>query len=110
MHDDIITPDCLQELYKVYVKKPQVGFVYSDAATYNMNDEFIPYDPGNGWTHRKLKWRDEELISMDSFPPTSHSLAYIWYAPDHVRSWRKEVYHKVGGHNEELSICDSSWL
>ena len=109
-HDDIITPDCLQELYKVYVKKPQVGFVYSDAATYNMNEEFIPYDPGNGWTYRKLKWREEELIAMNSFPPTSHSMAYIWYAPDHVRSWRKEVYHKVGGHNQELSICDDQDL
>tara|TARA_Y100001937_G_scaffold118122_1_gene172140 strand:+ start:166 stop:1428 length:1263 start_codon:yes stop_codon:yes gene_type:complete len=109
-HDDIITPDCLQELYKVYVKKPQVGFVYSDAATYNMNEEFIPYDPGNGWTYRKLKWREKELIAMNSFPPTSHSMAYIWYAPDHVRSWRKEVYHKVGGHNEELSICDDQDL
>ena len=47
---------------------------------------------------------------MNSWRPTSQSLAYIWYAPDHVRSWRKSVYEEIGGHNVDLSICDDHEL
>ena len=47
---------------------------------------------------------------MRTWEPTSHSLGFIWYAPDHVRSWRKVVYTGIGGHNEELSICDDHEL
>jgi SAM-dependent methyltransferase len=52
----------------------------------------------------------KELYSMDSFPATSHSLSYIWFAPDHVRAWRASVYKELGGHNKELSVCDDHEL
>ena len=71
-------------------------------------DDFIPYNPDHGWTMypEKYKFRGKEYIIMDSWKPTSQSLAFIWYAPDHVRSWRRDVYRSVGGHDKELSICD----
>jgi SAM-dependent methyltransferase len=75
-----------------------------------MTEKFVPFNEYYGWTHRTFKWKDQELIAMNSFKPTSHSLGYIWYAPDHVRSWRTTVYHKIGGHNVELSICDDHEL
>jgi SAM-dependent methyltransferase len=75
-----------------------------------MKDEFVPYDESFGWTHRTFNWKGKDLIAMNSFEPSSHSLAYIWYAPDHVRSWRKTIYEEVGGHNPELSICDDHEL
>jgi glycosyltransferase involved in cell wall biosynthesis len=108
-HDDILTPDCLEELYKAY-QDPEVGFVYSDNAVLQMNGEFIPYNKEHGWTYRTYNYKGKDLIAMNSFEPTSHSLGYIWYAPDHVRSWRKTVYVQVGGHNPELSICDDHEL
>lgn len=108
-HDDLLTPDCLEELYKAY-QDPDVGFVYSDNAVLHMNGEFIPYDQTYGWTYRTYNWKGQELIAMKSFEPSSHSLGYIWYAPDHVRSWRTSVYKKIGGHNSELSICDDHEL
>jgi len=108
-HDDMITPDCLEELNKSF-QDDTVGFVYSDSATYHMTDEFVPYDKSFGWTYRNYNWKGKELIAMNSFEPSSHSLAYIWYAPDHVRSWRKSVYDDLGGHNEDLSICDDHEL
>lgn len=92
-HDDLLTPDCLEELYKAY-QDPDVGFVYSDNAVLHMNGEFIPYDQTYGWTYRTYNWKGQELIAMKSFEPSSHSLGYIWYAPDHVRSWRTSVYKK----------------
>jgi len=108
-HDDQITPDCLEELAKAF-KDPEVGFAYSDAAILHMTDEFVPFNPAYGWTYRMFEWRGKELIAMNSFPPTSRSVGYIWYAPDHVRAWRTSVYRELGGHNVELSICDDHEL
>lgn len=108
-HDDLLTENCLEELHKAY-QDPEVGFVYSDNATYQMNGEFIPYNSFHGWKYRNFKWKGKDLIAMNSFPPTSHVFGYIWYAPDHVRSWRKEVYKDIGGHDESLSICDDQDL
>lgn len=108
-HDDQITPDCLEELAKAFSDET-VGFVYSDNAVLHMNDEFIPFDPAYGWTYKKFDWRGKQLISMNSFPPSSQSLSFIWYAPDHVRAWRRSVYEEMGGHNPELSICDDHEL
>ena len=108
-HDDQITPDCLEELKKAF-EDPAVGFAYSDDAILHMKDEFIPYNPAYGWTYKNIEWKGKELISMNSFPPTSHALGYIWYAPDHVRAWRTSVYKELGGHNPELSICDDHEL
>ena len=109
-HDDILTPDCLEELAKAFEENPECGFVYSDNATYHMNAEFIPYNPVFGWTYRDFEWNDKKLIAMNSFPASSHSVSYIWYAPDHVRAWRKDIYDEIGGHNVELSICDDHEL
>jgi glycosyltransferase involved in cell wall biosynthesis len=108
-HDDILTPDCLSELNKAF-QNPEIGFVYSDNAMYNMVEEPIPYNPAYGWTHKKFNWRGKDLLAHDSFPPSSRSVSFIWYAPDHVRAWRKETYVLLGGHNPELSVCDDHEL
>lgn len=109
-HDDILTPDCLEKLAKAFEENPECGFVYSDDAIYHMQDAFIPYGETFGWTQRDFDWNGKKLIAMNSFDASSHALSYIWYAPDHVRAWRKDVYHKIGGHNVELSICDDHEL
>jgi glycosyltransferase involved in cell wall biosynthesis len=108
-HDDLLTPDCLSKLNIAY-QDETVGFVYSDNASFKMDGEFIPYMADNGWTYRTFNWKGRDLIAMNSFEPTSHSLSYIWYAPDHVRSWRRTTYHEIGGHNIELEVCDDHEL
>lgn len=108
-HDDMITPDCLQELHDAF-QDESIGFVYSDNAVLHMKNEFVPYDSIYGWTKRDFEWKGKTLTAMHSWEPTSHALGYIWYAPDHVRAWRKNVYQEIGGHNVELSICDDHEL
>ena len=34
----------------------------------------------------------------------------IFFAPDHVRTWKREVYKEVGGHNVNRSILDDQEL
>lgn len=107
-HDDLITPDCLEELKYAYEDNPEAGFVYSDNATLDMTGEFIPYLESHGWQYYMYEHKGQECITMKSFPATSHSIGYIWYAPDHVRSWRKSVYNEIGGHNKEYLIADDA--
>lgn len=109
-HDDILTEDCLDELKIAFETNLDCGFVYSDNATYHMENNFVPYDPTNGWTYKEYDWNGKKLISMNSFEPSSHAVSYIWYSPDHVRAWRKDVYEEIGGHNVELSVCDDHEL
>ena len=106
-HDDMITPNCLEELNKAY-QDERIGFVYSDVAVYD--DNFVPYNEQHGWSYYFYNFRGKDRYVMNSWRPTSQSLAYIWYAPDHVRSWRKSVYESIGGHNVDLSICDDHEL
>lgn len=106
-HDDMLTPYCLEELNKAY-QDQEIGFVYSDAAIYD--DNFVPYLADHGWTYYHYEFHDKNLYVMNSWRPTSQALSFIWYAPDHVRSWRKNVYQSIGGHNVEMSICDDHEL
>ena len=107
--DDILMPECLEELNKAY-QDETIGFVYTDVIPYHMTDEFVPYNPDHGWTYHKLNWRNKDRYIMHSWQPTSHALSYIWYAPDHVRSWRTSIYRDIGGHNVDLDICDDHEL
>jgi glycosyltransferase involved in cell wall biosynthesis len=106
-HDDILTPNCLDELSKAY-KDPDIGFVYSDDAI--LADEFSPFNSNNGWSWEWFDWNGKKLIAHHSFPPDSGSVSMIYYAPDHVRSWRKSIYRDVGGHDVNLSILDDQDL
>lgn len=109
-HDDMLTPDCLEELYRGFNENPECGFVYSDDANWHMTDTFIPHNPAYGWTHKKYEWKGKTLTSMNSFDASSRSVAFIWFAPDHVRAWTADCYRKIGGHNPELSVCDDHEL
>jgi glycosyltransferase involved in cell wall biosynthesis len=107
-HDDILLPKCLEKLKEAYENHPDVGFVYSDNA--KLNENFKPYNTAYGWKHQKISYNGKSLWVPQSFGATSHSISLIWFAPDHVRSWRKEIYHTVGGHNNNLSVLDDQEL
>jgi glycosyltransferase involved in cell wall biosynthesis len=108
-HDDYILEYCLEQLNNAF-QDESIGFVYSDNATWHINDESVPFSADHGWTHRTFNWNGKNLYAMDFFEATSQSLSFIWYAPDHVRAWRKEIYHEVGGHNPDREICDDHEL
>jgi glycosyltransferase involved in cell wall biosynthesis len=106
-HDDIITSDCLHELHNAYSNN-DVGFVYSDSAV--LSDNFVDYDVSLGWEFYDYDFKGISCRVPKSFEPSAASLSTIWWAPDHVRSWKRDVYLEVGGHNPELSILDDHEL
>lgn len=109
-HDDLLTEDCLEELYKIYSTKPEVGFVYSDNATLDMTGEWIPYRQDYGWESYDFNYKGKTYKAMRSWKPTSHSISQIYFAPDHVRSWRRDIYCFIGGHNPDYHVCDDHEL
>lgn len=106
-HDDILIETCLAELAEAY-RDPEIGFVYSDDAI--LADNFTPFNESNGWTWEWFEWKGKKLIVHHSFPPSAASISMIFFAPDHVRSWRADVYRQVGGHDVNLSILDDQDL
>jgi glycosyltransferase involved in cell wall biosynthesis len=106
-HDDILIETCLEELVKGY-EDPEIGFVYSDDAI--LADDSTPFNPSGGWTWEWFEWKGKKLIAHHGFPPSGASISMIYYAPDHVRSWRADVYRQVGGHDVNLSILDDQDL
>ena len=63
----------------------------------------------NGFTFRRETvdgaFRGEYEVP-NAFAPTAAALSLIFYAPNHVRAWRRSVYHELGGHNVKLPVCD----
>lgn len=106
-HDDILTENCLEEVAKAF-RDEEIGFVYSNNA--KLVDKFVPYNKANGWEYRMFNYEGKELYEMIQFKPDAASFAFIWYAPDHVRAWRRSVYYQIGGHNETMDVLDDHEL
>lgn len=109
-HDDVLMPDALAEVTKAF-EDQEVGFVYSNTA--NFKDNFQPtekYDASYGWQYRKVTYKGYELDECISFPPTPEAVSKIWFAPNHIRAWRKEAYYKAGGHAEDMRVLDDQDL
>jgi len=104
-HDDELTPDCLEELANAF--KDDHDFVYSDdysISIKNNKEEYeAPFSARFGWI---TKEDDKGNKYHPSFPPSALSFSYIWYAPDHVRAWKKSFYDKIGGHDPSMDVCD----
>jgi hypothetical protein len=42
--------------------------------------------------------------------PTPHNVGYVWYAPNHVRAFRRTSYDAVGGFDDSLDVLDDHEL
>lgn len=119
-HDDILLPSALEDILSAFDSNPSTGFVYSNCAQINADstpnhDEFAS---GNGWSYYPCARAnaDGTYFSLPPYhalhakPPTPHNLSYIWWAPNHVRAFRRSLYTKVGGYDPTLTICDDQDL
>jgi O-antigen biosynthesis protein len=135
-HDDLLVSTAIEECKKAF-EDPEIGFVYSDTA--NFRNDFQKterYNPAHGWKYEEFSFIVENgaIIDKTKFlkenPPEGNldgriwkllechlgfeafpsSVSYIWYAPNHFRAWRKEVYWKTGGHNPNMRVLDDQEL
>jgi SAM-dependent methyltransferase len=105
-HDDLLMPDCIEEVRKAF-EDQEVGFVYSNTIRCNSDwSKSARFNEGFGWEYRETEFRGHLLDEYIAFDPAPNSVSWIWYAPDHVRAFRRSVYEKVGGHNKEMRVLD----
>ena len=109
-HDDELTPDCLEELYAAFSADPELDFAYSNDADLDQNFEPFVYGKAFGWDDRPFSYKGRIIKEQLSFPPTAASFSRIWYAPNHVRAWKKSFYDRIGGHNITMEVLDDQDL
>jgi len=101
-HDDELTPDCLEE-----ISKCTEDFVYSNC--FQVNREWGPYmwGEGFGWEWRSHVYEPKNMVFVEAISPEPYptNLGRIWFAPNHVRAWKRSFYEKIGGH-AEMKISD----
>lgn len=108
---DLLSSDCLASVLDAFTD-PSVVFTYSDFA--QINPDGSPsrerFDPEHGWVYTPATVDGTEYDCWHALAPTPHNLGYIWYAPNHVRAFRRSAYEQVGGYNEELEFLDDQEL
>lgn len=109
-HDDLLTPNAIEEVKKAFEDK-EIGFVYSN--TVEFMEEFEKterYNEDFGWKYRPFTWNGHELDECISFEPSPMTFSMIWYAPNHLRAWRREAYEKAGGYSQDMRVLDDQDL
>lgn len=98
-HDDLLTPNALEEIVHAFTSS--VGFVWSDFRQVQEDGTPDPsrFDLAHGWEYAE----DGTCLGMETSP---HNVSYIWYAPNHVRAFRRSAYDLSGGYDPDLEIAD----
>lgn len=105
-HDDLLTPDALEEVLAAF-EDEEVGFVYSN--TIHADAEFRPimrFDEKYGWRYRQVEHNGHILDEHIHFEPNPDCISKIWFAPNHLRAFRKSAYLKAGGYDEKMRVLD----
>jgi glycosyltransferase involved in cell wall biosynthesis len=106
-HDDLLMPSAIAEVRAAFEADPAVGFAYSNTIHATGDFQKIPrFDECYGWRYRDSAWDGHPLDEHVSFPPTPESISRIWFAPNHLRAMRRDVYASVGGHSKDMRILD----
>ncbi len=108
-HDDYLTPNCALDIINAFKTNPDAGFVYSDCVEIDENWNSLTYEEGFAFGYGKYENQIvmgrsmQACIALNINPKT---IRHIVGVPNHVRVWKKSVYHQIGGHNRRLSIAD----
>ena len=109
-HDDELINTCLENLLIGYNYSEEIGFVYGHACEIYEDEKDI-LDYGNYFAFGYGKYQTaiyknkkyKVNVSPNVNPKTIRHIVGI---PNHVRSWKRNVYHKIEGHNKNLHVAD----
>lgn len=111
-HDDLLASTCLDELAEAFDSHPEAVFVYSNTAqiTEDGGRDDSRYSDAHGWEYEEVEVDGRSLLAAKSMAPTPHNICYIWYAPNHIRAFRRDVYEKIGGYDPTRAVLDDQDL
>ena len=111
-HDDLLAPTCLADVAAAFETDPSAALVYSDFAQVDADGSpnFDTFNPAMGWEYAPVNVDGKLLNRCLALEPSPHNVSYIWYAPNHVRAFRRSAYEKVGGYDASLEVLDDQDL
>lgn len=111
-HDDELRDDALALIVDAFDAHPEVGFVYSHSAQIaedGSRDE-TRWDERNGWEYRDVDFEGRTVLQCTALAPSPHNVSYIWFAPNHVRAFRRSHYEAAGGYDPDRLVLDDQDL
>ena len=109
-HDDLLMPDAVSEVKQAF-EDDEIGFVYSNSLRATRDLKPVQrFDEAYGWRYRTVVYKGNELDECVAFDPSPASVSRIWFAPDHLRAFRKSVYDKIGGYAKDMRVLDDQDL
>lgn len=109
-HDDELTDRCLEWVVKTFKKYPEAGMCYTDCSELiESTGDCVCYGEtyafGYG-SYRKEQYKGREWLVSNYPKLNAKTVRHIVGVPNHIRVWRKNVYHSLGGHNHKLHVVD----
>lgn len=107
-HDDRLLSSALADISDAFARSHATVLAFSDFA--QMNEDGSPntdrFDESNGWVYTPEQILGTTFLRCHALQPSPHNVGYIWYAPNHVRAFRRSAYEQVGGYDPERQILD----
>lgn len=111
-HDDRLASHALERVVATFDAHPGASLVFSHTAQIREDGtrDDTRFDAAHGWEYRETTVDGLSVLAAVSMAPTPHNVSYIWYAPNHVRAFRRLAYEQVGGYDPERAILDDQDL
>jgi glycosyltransferase involved in cell wall biosynthesis len=108
-HDDALMPDAVALMVRAFEEHPDAGFVYSDCLECDVNYNTTKYVDGFAFgygSYYEDTFMGKKIDVNACVPVNPKTIRHIVGVPNHFRSWRRDHYHAIGGHNRGLTIAD----
>lgn len=120
-HDDYLAMNCLEVANEAIEKFPDAGFLYSNCSeTYEDGElKYYDHDWSGNWYARHDNYFDfgyagHTWVEVDGKQVLAHhypdinplSIRFNISMPNHVKMWKREVYHEINGHNKAIPVAD----
>ena len=120
-HDDALISNCLEVCLSASSVYTDAGFIYTDCCELYEDGEFKSYDhdrSGNWYGrednrycwgyagHTMVEADGKEYLAHHTADINPRTIRFNIGMPNHARMWKREVYHRIGGHNPRFPVAD----
>lgn len=108
-HDDILVSWAMESMAKRHEAEGP-AFHYSDFAVFFPNGSPEIYGSGHNWKTYDFTYEGKPYVAHRCFPHLPSAISQVYYAPNHVRAWHRDVYKTAGGHDASMEVGDDHEL
>ena len=119
-HDDWLISTCLEDVLNASKKYPDAGFIYTDVTEIEADNSPRTYTSitdnwyGNEENRFAFSYAGHSWANVDGKDWVVHhypdinpkTIRFNIGMPNHCRVWNRDTYHKVNGHNRNISVAD----